>query len=354
MHKRHPGFVLLLLLLVIGPVVGIASDTPDALNQAVAERHIIPAYARLAQHAAALDEAARHACRGDNMERDMPRATYEEAFLAWQGVQHVRLGPIVAFTRDFRFQLWPDKRGSVRKHLAQLMTARDPAVLDADTFAKGSVAVQGFSALERLLYGPAPAAADYDWHCRVITTITGNLAGMAADVLSEWRDGPEAHRHFFATASQGNTYYDSADVLSARLLNNLHTQLERIVDQKLAHPLGDEIAHARPKRAEAWRSGLSLAAIQHNLAALDELYRLGFAARLEDPLLRRDLEDRFTAARTLAGSFDAPLARVVTDPETRPTLASLRDDLAALDRVVAGELSATLDLPLGFNSLDGD
>ena len=349
--------------LLLGPLLGtvsaeaLATDS-DVLNRAVAERHIVPGYAALAAATAALDDAATRHCVADGPTHKALHAAYRDAFLAWQDVQHVRIGPIVAFGRDFRFQLWPDKRGSVGKHLAQLMAERDPAALEPERFAAGSVAVQGFGALERLLYGPPPAEAERDWHCRVVSAITGNLARMAAETVAAWRDGPSAHRLMFATASRGNAHYASADELSARLLNDLHTQLERLVEHKLSRPLGDNVARAMPKRAEAWRSGLSLAAVERNLAALDALYRTGFAPRRDDQALLAAIGADLAAARQLAGSLAAstagPLSQQVGDPDARADLERLRDHLASLRARIAGELATALDLPLAFNSLDGD
>jgi uncharacterized protein len=361
MHRISPHHLLaslpLLFILLAGKGLAnqvLASGDPDALNLAVAERHIIPGYERLATATAELDAVARRHCNADGPAHAAVLAAYGQAFLAWQDVQHIRLGPIVAFGRDFRFQLWPDKRGSVGKHLAGLMADPDPNAIGTERFAAGSVALQGFGALERLLYDPPPDAADRDWHCRVVLAITGNLARMATDVLGEWRDGPSAHRHLFATASAGNTHYASADELGARLFNNLHTQLELLVEQKLGRPLGDSISRAMPKRAEAWRSGLSMAAVQRNLAAIDDLYRIGFAQRAGDSALHARFAAGLATARDLAGSSSEPLSQRVADPTSRPGVERLRDELVLLRGLVAGELSTALALPLGFNSLDGD
>lgn len=347
---------LTLLLLLAAPVAMAAESGADRYNQVAAERHFLPAYARLAEATGRLHRRMQQQCATAPAGRDEALlGAYAEAFLAWQGVQHLRFGPIQVLSRDFRFQLWPDKRGSVGKHLRRLLAERDPSRLEPDTFAGGSAAVQGFGALERLLYpGSLPADDDAAWRCRVATAISANLARMAGDTLDEWRDGDEAHRVMFATASAGNAYYDDERELSAKLLNNLHTQLERLVDQKLARPLGETADRARPKRAEAWRSGLSLAAIRTNLEALRALYDLGFAPRIDDAGLRDRIAAAFGRALEGLAEIDRPLAAAVRDPEARARLEALAANVRELKRLVAGDLAGTLGLPLGFNSLDGD
>jgi predicted lipoprotein len=346
--------ITLLGTLLLNGLPAFAAPDPDALNLAVADDHLIPAYARLAQATTTLDGTARQHCAAGSTGIVSIREAYAQAFLAWQGIQHIRFGPIQVLSRDFRFQLWPDKRGTVGKHLARLLASRDPALLEPDHFARSSAALQGFGALERMLYDDADAPEDRDWYCAVVGAMTANLERMATGTRDLWLDGDPPHRDYYATASSGNDYYGSADELSARLLNNLHTQLERIADLKLPRPLGDAIDSARPKQAEAWRSALSLPAIRANLEALLQLYTVGFAPRLDDAPLDAAIRAGFDASLAHIGRVDRPLAQAVTDPADREQLVVLTKELQRLKALVGGRLSETLGLPLGFNSLDGD
>lgn len=183
--------------------------------------------------------------------------------------------------------------------------------------------------------------------------MTANLARMARDTLHEWQDGDDAHRLLFADASEGNDYYDSADELSARLLNNLHTQLERVADQKLGRPLGTDPQHAAPRRAEGWRSGLSLDAIRENLAATEALYRIGFQPRVE-AALDSQIVAGFGDARQRLDALDGPLDALLADPGGWHRIEAVRETLAELKLRIGRDLSTALGLPLGFNSLDGD
>ena len=353
MHDVLHRLLTALCLLAAGVHPAAAADDA-ALLAAVADHHVIPAYQRLDASTATLGQAVRQHCADQRaLAPDAAlRAAYAEAFLAWQGIQHLRFGPIQVLSRDFRMQLWPDKRGSIAKHLRRLLAQREPARLQPDAFADGSAAVQGFGALERLLYDTP--SGDAQWRCEVAAAMAANLHRMAAATLQEWQDGPQAHRLMFATAYEGNDYYDGADELNAKLLNNINTQLERLIEQKLSRPMGDSVEAAMPKRAEAWRSGLSLAAIRYNVVALQSLYTTGFAARVDDAALATAIKDRFDRALAELDAVEQPLVDAVHDADARMHLHRLRDQLTALRTLVAKDLTTALALPLGFNSLDGD
>lgn len=340
----------------------IAATAPDeaalaTANATAADQHLLPAYQGLAAATADLDAAMLAQCRSDPAARPAQlKSAFADAFLAWQGVQHLRFGPIQVLSRDFRFQLWPDKRGSVRKHLARLLASKDPARLGPEAFASGSAAVQGFGALERLVYPSAGngSADDAAWTCRVAAAMTANLAGMASATLAEWRDGDTAHRTMFATAADGNDYYEDAAELSGKLLNALHTQLERMVTQKLDRPLGDGADKVYPKRAEAWRSALSLPALRANTVALQALYHTAFAGPLDGRAPDAAMTAGFEQALRQIDAIERPLAEAVTDPAIREQLVALRATLSDLQRHTATALANKLGLSLGFNSLDGD
>ena len=344
---------LALLLALVVPAAANDGDI-DRFNLAAVDQQIIPGYRALAETTKTLDTTAYAACNSKTFDTHSLKQPFADSFLTWQAVQQIRFGPILAFNRGFRYQLWPDKRGTVGKHLRQLLTKPDPSRIEAKTFAGGSVALQGFGALERLLFDTTDLRNTDDavWRCAVIMAITTNLQAMSQEMLDEWQAGPNAHRALIATASQSNAYYQNAEEVSANLLNSLHTQLELMVTKKLDRPLGSK--RAMPKRAEAWRSELSLAALKVNLKAADKLYQTAFAPRITEPELTQAFKQAFADAHTTAAGIEQPLAEAVSRPEPRAQVENLRTQLATLQTLVSDRLTAALGLSLGFNSLDGD
>lgn len=343
---------------VAGSALATANDT--AMNLQIVDRHIIPAYHNLASATRQLNEQAGQFCgQADTAGYSRLREEFHNAMDAWQAIQHIRSGPVEFLQRYNRFELWPDKRNSVNKHLAQLLQEKNPSALEPVQFSRGSIAIQGFSALEVLLfdYTAAEYAAktdDTQYRCAVIKAITANLADMATGIRQQWTAGDNAYRNFIATADSSNDFYESSRAVSTTFLNHLHTGLQASVDQKLDMPLGAALPQAMGKRAESWRSQRSLRNLDRNLRGLAEFYHFGFAPRLQDTALDKSINALFAQALDDIGRIPLPLDQAVGNPDARNTVAQLRATLSRLKALVAGPLSQQLDIPLGFNSLDGD
>ena len=360
-----------LAVLAMTATGGRAADLDEAvyrrLNEALATGHVVPRYEALAKATAALDAGARAFC-------DQPgrtplvelRRRYADASDAWQGIQHVRFGPVEYFSRSARIAFWPDPRNSVGRALEELLAKADPAALEPDAFGRGNVAAQGFPALERLMFADGAEAlllaADdgAKRRCLVLRSVTGNLARMAADVHHEWVGGDRPFLKVMATAGAADSPYQHPREATLDFVKALHLSVELVSDHKLARPLGSAIQAARPRLAEAWRSGRSLENIRLDLAAGAALYegKGGFSAVVRgaagdaalDDLLRR----AFAQVRATADAIRPPLESAVEDARRRPAAERLVRETAALKALIAQRLTEALDIPLGFNALDGD
>ncbi|MCP5426010.1 MAG: imelysin family protein [Gammaproteobacteria bacterium] len=337
----------------------VADDTQILVQ--TADQQIIPAYHKLAVSTAALQDSAQSFCADPS---DDGLTALREAFHAgmdnWESVQYLRFGPVEFLLRGSRFELWPDTRGTVGKHLRQLLSDADPTSLEPMKFARGSVAVQGFSALEVLLFEDQAQAGLFGsndagrFRCAVVQAIARNLAEMAAGIEADWVDENQGHRRSFVTAEAGNDFYESARGPMGKLLNNLHTQLQFIGEQKLDRPLGSTLERANGRRAESWLSGRSLRNIQDNLRGLQALYQTAFAPQIADQELAGKIADGFAEALRRLENIPRPLHEAVSDPSARQTVVDLRSQIHDLEELFSGPVPKALDLSLGFNSLDGD
>ncbi|MBI1246069.1 MAG: hypothetical protein GC202_13790 [Alphaproteobacteria bacterium] len=300
-----------------------------AMNEAVRRNHIVPAYAQLSAATGAFADLAAKGCA----DREALRGGFEATVNAWEGVQHIRFGPAEWFDRGARFEFWPDPRDIVGRQLAGIFTKRQiPAFEDS------SVAIQGLTALERVLWDDDGRKLADSFVCRWVSAATAGLAAMARDMEAEWRADK-----FFATRPA----VDSArDVFKA-----LHLAVELVADHKLARPLGANAAAARPHLAEFWRSRLSGQAVAANLDAAADLFA-AMVPFVPDQALADEVTRRLSALRAKARGLD--LDAGFADPAARPEIDGLRKDLRALKELLATRMTAVLDLPLGFNGLDGD
>ena len=114
------------------------------------------------------------------------------------------------------------------------------------------------------------------------------------------------------------------------------------------------MARANGRRAESWRSSRSLRNIQHNLQGVRSLYLITFVAAITDPELTGKIADSFEQASQRLKLIPIPLHLAVKNPEARQAVVDLRTQISQLQELFAGPVPQTLDLSLGFNSLDGD
>ncbi|MEO3429041.1 imelysin family protein [Pelagibius sp. CAU 1746] len=362
--RRLKTAATILLLALGGQTLPAAAAAPDyaALNAALVDSYVIPHYAAFAERTAVLEASLREACADGRLEARESAAAYNDAMDAWMAVQHLRFGPAVLFLRYDRIEFWPDKRGTLRRHLARMLSQRDTKALEPRAFAEGSVAVQGFPALERLLFDDGDAVRASPLACPLALAIGGNLRGIAGALLADWRDGGSSYAQVVKSAADGNEHYFDAKEASLEFAKALRGALLLVEDYKLGRPLGDEPASARQTRAESWRASRSLRNVRINIEAARALYRGTGAVSLSS--LLREQPEGAGLDRAIGAAFERLSAALAAQPESLAValrqpdgwekLDAVRAETGRLMELLSGPLSEVLDLPIGFNSYDGD
>ena len=351
-------------LLILAAAVPAAPPNPKAALQArvalaVAVQFVIPAYRRLAQATDAQDKAwAAFNANRANGDFTALRNAYNAACDAWANAQIVKTGPINLFLRADRFAYWPEARNVTQRTLDALLKSNDPKDLTPDTFAHDSVAAQGLTALERLLYdGANPAALlkapgkDGAWRVSVGQGIAHNLAVIAADVLRDWTASNGVRVAIAANKGWNNLFADAPEA-ARLLLTDLVGAYRLMHDVKMLPVLGANIDAAKPKSAEAWRSARTARDIKLNLAGAQAM-----AKPFEDavaPARRTKLDTLLAAAAKAADALPADMGEAAADPKRRPQVDAARAAVKAAQTEIAAVLPAELGITLGFNSLDGD
>lgn len=333
-----------------------------ALNLAAVDQVLLPAYRRFAQASANLTArldalAARPA---DATALIQARQGFAEVMIAWQAIQHLRFGPAELFSRHPRIQFWPDPRNAIGRDLAQAIADRDASLLEVRANALGHVTTQGLPALERLLYGEAAvtalAAGDAGaaYRAALIRAIGGNLAAIGRDMLAGWSSADPPFARVLTTPSSP---YAGPKEATLELFKALHAAVEVVADRKLTRALGASPQAARMQLLESWRSELSGANIQANLEAARSLYTTAFAPVLAaggEAELAALLVRAFDQLSATAAALPLPIETAISDPARREPVQRLQQQAAALKALLAQRLPPALDIPLGFNALDGD
>ncbi|MBC8049924.1 MAG: hypothetical protein H7X92_07240, partial [Chitinophagales bacterium] len=250
------------------------SVNTEPLARKVINNYVRPAYAQLSDTAEALKSEIAGFCMAPSAAaRSAINSAFERALLAWSGAEMIRFGPVLTANAHDRFAFWPDEKGLGLKQINAVLAARDETAATTDALSGKSVAVQGFTALEYLLYGAGAdgllAATDEGrYRCRFASAIAGNIASLAEQVKAAWADDAAFPATLLSPKPEHPLYKSSRDV-KLELFKAFTTGLQHIRDVKLARVLADNPQNAQPKRAPYWRSVLTFKVIEANLEALE-------------------------------------------------------------------------------------
>ncbi len=321
-----------------------------AINIAVTDELIIPAYQNLASSSEQLISSAVSFCsdlRSENL--NSLKNSYQASMLAWQKVQHIQFGPITYFNWNYRMQYWPDERGASGRQLDALIAAQDEEILTSNAFPRQSVGVQGMPALERILYD-ANALNTFQnnpYLCSLTETIARNINEISAGVTQRWVD---EYRALVLEPAAGG-FYENAEDLSIDFLKALQEAIAKIRDFKLAPALGESFDSARARSAESWRSESSLANISNNLDSL-ALFFSAYSPAFHGEDVEA-INQGFSDLGVTLSALPDSLVTAIRDETLYFQLQALHAQVEALHEALETALKNT-DLYLGFNSLDGD
>lgn len=336
----------LLTFALLAAPLSFATDTPaprDIWHGAVEMQ-----YAELSAASERLEASATRFCQApDESLRQRLENDWLSAYQAWQAVRFIQFGPVEQNSRGWQLQFWPDRKNLVGRKVNGWLKA--PDVPDAQAIARDSVAIQGFPALEYLLYDDAmdedalsDAAA-----CDLLQAITTHLADTTSALHRDW----QAFGEHYINASNNTQRYTEATLASA-----IQT-LELLEDKRLGEPMGLKGVPANGYLAEAWRSEQSVRLVESSLEGLRTGFLPGLTALLReaDALpLAEAFRDQLN--KTLAQARELPLGLVpsLEDDEAFRGLQSLYLDISQLRHLLGNEIAGELGLVRGFNSSDGD
>jgi uncharacterized protein len=362
-------------MLAIGPFlaatpglaqVGLGGFDHEGLAKTALEAHIRPGFAALQAKADGLKSTLETACKKpDSKDADGVRAAFRDALLAWSHVEHLRFGPVIESNRFERMVFWPDRQKIGDRQVRKILSGRDPKALNRGDLYKKSVAVQGFTALEALLYGPAAsklltAGPEGAFMCGYASAIAANIAAMSGDMVAAWTpDG--AFTKLWLNPGEQNPIYKAANSTSFELLKAYKFGINNPREYKLLPALGLKRNGAGgeflpPSKPPFELSGLALATIIANTEGVLALYEKGgFDEQLAQTepetakLIKSELGNVLTILRASAAAGNAAFV----DPEAKKIALARQPFVSAL--LGGGEaLANATGMVLGFQDDDGD
>lgn len=337
------------------------SPTTEVLSK-TAQTLILPWHQAFVRDTGELRQRLESLCQNPSNpgELEASREAWRNAMLSWQVLQVVNFGPVQEGNQAWRVQFWPDTHNRVGQKVEALLEDETP--IDSATLAQSNVLVQGLSALEYVLFDPSramPEQFDNPRVCLFLQAAAANTQGVAKQLLQDWLPEGGNYLKTFLSPGEGNLVFPATNDVLAALVGAIVTSVEKLKNKELGEAFGGRPGAGRinPYRLELWRSQLSLQAMQAELAANEQLFRVGVMPVLEAQG-HKDLANRITAAfnasRERLASLPAPLFTQLQEPDALPQLQAAWDSLGQLLPLLKTELPTALQVHLGFNSNDGD
>ena len=365
MIRAIAAFVL--LCVATAPAWALEDADYSAAITATSKSVLIPGYQALEAAARDMQVGLASLCKQPTQTGlDQARTQFLATAAAWAKVQYISFGPVSEQERGFRIEYWPDKRNVVGRQLADVLAKQDEAALEPTRFATTTVGVQGLPALDRLLFENdalaklAPGSAGAAFRCGLFRAIGLNLTTIAHDIVAGWTEGESAFLARIEHPSEDNEDLPTGRDAAGRMLNDLLTATIAMRDMKLLAPLGDRLEKAKPQAAEYWRSNQSNAMLAANLEGWRALFGVnqGLAGLLAAQPDGKSVADAMVAAIDQASNVLAKvtlsLDKAVADPTQRKQVEALATELVKMRDLISGPVATKLNLPIGFNALDGD
>lgn len=325
---------------------------------------IMPRVEGLAKNTSALASAVDAVCKqgGDAAARKTARDAFAATVRSWGGLDFIRFGPAMREHRLERILFWPDPRGFASRQLSQLLAAKKPELLAPGALARQSVAVQGLTALEILLFDEkTPLGTGTDeaarYRCALAAAIAASIHGVASEISAGW-SGEDGYRKKMLTPGSDNALYKDSSETVREVAKALAMGLELCRDRFILPELTAVTANPpRRVRLVFEASGLTGAYLEASLRALRQLFdATGLDAYIpaDKPWMASFLPTSWNSLLADAARLDGLRANERGSPAHLHALRKMRFDLGGIRNIVVKELAPNAGIMMGFNELDGD
>ncbi len=317
------ALLLVVCALPIAAPAAVPSVTAQQAAKNAVEHYFQPGYRTLLTKARAAEKHIGTLCESPNAEHlAAARAGFGALVAAWSRIEIVRFGPVLRDNRLERILFSPDRRGIGLRQVQALLAGKDESATSPDTLHAKSVAVQGLTALEYVLFGTDAndlTRSPNSFRCRYGAAIAGNIGNIAENLHRQWTaaDGIAAQ---ITRPGPDNALYRNDQEVLGEIVGVLAHGFETIRDTRLKPILGTNATHARPKAALFWRSRQTMPAIAANFAGLQALYdtsRIGDTLREDPDGLAKSIHTEFGNAAKLLATVTPDVASAVTDKTGR-------------------------------------
>jgi predicted lipoprotein len=308
---------------------------------------IATGYQSLSDQADILNQAAAVYCQAPSSEKwGSVTQAWQDAFLAWQNVRFVDFGPAELGNRAWQFQFWPDSKNLIGRKAVSLISQDED--INPNVISQAGVAAQGFPMVEYLLFdetlNKGQTALPAEKTCQLLTSVTQTIRTNSQDLNTDW--------------STFKPHYLETEQYTDGTIRGAMNTLEILENRRLATPMGLSGSNKRSfYRADAWRSGTSVATIEATLEGMKDYFFPAFSELLKargHSDLAVDIDEQLNEVLDHFPKANRPMAQLLANDKSFYTLQSLYVDVSQLVTLVNDQAAVKIGVVRGFNSSDGD
>ena len=353
-------FVALILLTVTTNVISSFADDRISPVRGAISSYIIPNMERFAELSEQAKGNISSLCLAPSKASlDLAQESFRASLFGFGRIEFIRLGPMDKNNRGHRLLFWPDRKSTGLKQVQRALAQSDDSVTKVKNFNQKSVAVQGFGALEFLLFGSGfekLSQNDATFRCHFARTIAENISILADALAIEWTD-EKGFSKIWTQPTMNNDLFRSDIESLAGLVGMITNALEAIKDQRLKPVTLNQRRRANYKRALFWRSATTVGFLRANLIGIKDLISIsGLMHQL--PKNKRwiagAVKFEFENALDTLSGLEGPVQAWVEDRDKAAKLSYLIIVVRSLQSLIGEQMAEALNLPTTFSPLDGD
>lgn len=345
-------FVTFLAVLMLVTPATAQIISPSEMLRSSVTNFIRPQTKAFATRTAELSKAMYVLC--ENGDLAGAQEAFAAAATAYGRIEFLRVGPLMEDNRSDRILFFPDRKGIGLRQVQQLLAEADLTAATVPGLQQKSVALQGFGALEFVLFGTGfetLTTSEGAFRCAYGAAVAKNLEEIAGDIAAGWADPEGIAKRLTRPDPAYADYRTTTESLEA-VVGLVSHGIEAVRDTRINPFIAKGDGKANPKLALFWRSNQTMPMLKANFDGLRRLIEL--SSVVTDPALAAEVTAAFARADAAFAVVTSPVEEAVADPTQAAALNDLVTSTQDLQRLIGEDLSATLGLSVGFSSLDGD
>ena len=355
--------LILLLMSVFTFQYAAAQDSEkysatDAMDNAL-NRFVRPGYKSLRVNSSEMLRVTKDLCaKADNLALENTQRQFSNLVSAWGGIEMIRFGPILGDNMLERFFFYPDRRSRSLKRINRLLSAKEESALDPEKLTKLSVALQGLTALDIVLYGTGSDVLTkvvQGHRCRYAMSIATNLVAISSELDREW-NGEHEFLYLWGKPGYRNPVFANNAAAITHLFSTIVHGLEVVRDLRLTAFLKETAEDDRPKSAPLWRSRNTMRLLLANIKSMEKIYRtseLMHFLSADNKHIAKSADAQFLAIYELINT-DLDIAKDLSNIDEREKLSQLHAGIDQLITTFDKRFAGSMGLSVGFFFNDGD